>query len=58
MDGKVTIELEMVPEAEGMDHPFDYFNEELIEFFSNFGWKVTWTSYGGDVKAGEEGEDE
>jgi hypothetical protein len=41
---KITMELELVPIAEGMEHDPKYFKEELKEFFEQFGWKITYSS--------------
>ena len=44
MDKTVRLELELVPLADEMEHPFSYFKEELEEFFEQFGWKVLKTN--------------
>lgn len=41
---KITMELELVPIAEGMEHDPSYFKEELKEFFAQFGWNITYSS--------------
>lgn len=57
MGDKLNIEIELVPIAEGMEHPIGYFEDEIATLFEQFGYKIVWSSYGGEVKDTEE-EDE
>ena len=43
-NNKYTLELELVPIQEGMEHDLPFILEDIKEFFENFGYKVVWNS--------------
>lgn len=52
----LTIEIELKPIAEGMEHDLSYINEDVKAFFEQFGWRVLWSSFGGESEETEEDE--
>lgn len=37
----ITVELDIEPIADELEHPLKTFKEELIELFETYGWRVT-----------------